>query len=165
LRFFDRILVVVATLLVAPLAVRFGTVVTITVTQLLSVPLMLAFGYAPLLGLASVTFLGRGALMEMTVPIRDSFLMEVVPQRVRATANASLALVGQAIAFVTVPFGARLLGEGHYAYACAAAGALYVVSAALYWVFFRRRPEAAPQRSGGGLTPLTKSLDQAVTTP
>jgi MFS family permease len=146
LRSLDRTIVVVATLLVAPLAVRYGAVSTITFTQLLSVPCLLAFGFAPGLGLASAAFLARGALMEMTVPVRDSFLMEVVPERVRATANAAMTMVGQAIALVTIPVGARLLDAGRYPLACAVAAALYVVSALLYWLFFRAKPQAAPQR-------------------
>ena len=52
--------------------------------------------------------------MEMTVPVRDSFLMEVVPERVRATANAILTLSGQALAVLTIPLGARLLDAGRY---------------------------------------------------
>ncbi len=146
LRSFDRFAVVIATLLAAPIAVRFGPVVTITWTQLLSVPLLLAFGSAQTLGLAAAVFLGRGALMEMTVPIRDSFLMEVVPERVRATGNAAITLVGQALAVVTLPLGARLLEGGRYSLACALAAALYVASALLYWAFFRAQPEAAPQK-------------------
>jgi MFS family permease len=146
LRSLDRVIVVVATLLVAPIAVRYGAVATITATQLLSVPCMLAFGFAPGLLLASATFLARGALMEMTVPVRDSFLMEVVPERVRATANAIMTLAGQAIAVLTIPVGARLLDAGRYPLACALAAALYVVSAVLYWRFFHAKPEAAPQR-------------------
>ncbi|HEX2324197.1 MAG TPA: MFS transporter [Chloroflexota bacterium] len=146
LRSLDRVVVVLATLLVAPIAVRYGAVATITATQLLSVPCMLAFGFAPGLLLASATFLARGALMEMTVPVRDSFLMEVVPERVRATANAILTLSGQALAVLTIPLGARLLDAGRYPMACALAAAMYVVSAALYWRFFHARPEAAPQR-------------------
>jgi MFS family permease len=146
LRSLDRVIVVGATLLVAPIAVRYGAVAAITFTQLLSVPFLLAFGFAPGLALASATFLVRGALMEMTVPVRDSFLMEVVPERVRATANAAMTLMGQAVAVVTIPIGARLLDAGRYSFACAAAAGLYVVSALLYWFFFRAKPEAAPQR-------------------
>jgi MFS family permease len=146
LRSLDRVIVVGATLLVAPLAVRYGAVAAITFTQLLSVPFLLAFGFAPGLILASATFLARGALMEMTVPVRDSFLMEVVPERVRATANAAMTLMGQAVAVVTIPIGARLLEAGRYSFACAVAAGLYVVSALLYWFFFRAKPEAAPQR-------------------
>ena len=150
LRSLDRVMVVVATLLVAPIAVRYGAVATITATQLLSVPCMLAFGFAPGLLLASATFLARGALMEMTVPVRDSFLMEVVPERVRATANAIMTLSGQAIAVLTIPVGARLLDAGRYPLACALAAALYVVSAVLYWRFFHAKPEAAPGAARSG---------------
>ena len=153
LRSLDRVIVVVATLLVAPIAVRYGAVATITVTQLLSVPCMLAFGFAPGLLLASATFLARGALMEMTVPVRDSFLMEVVPERVRATANAIMTLAGQAIAVLTIPVGARLLDAGRYPLACALAAALYVVSAAALLALLPRQAGSgapAPPGVGGG---------------
>ncbi|MGH2350232.1 MAG: MFS transporter, partial [Chloroflexota bacterium] len=146
LRAVDRGIVVGATLLAAPLAVRFGPVVTITVTQLLSVPVLIVFGSVPTLLLASTTFLLRGTLMEMTVPLRDSFMMEVVPERVRATATATLSIAGQAIAFVVLPIGGLLLERNQYAVACAIAGGLYVAGALLYWRFFCGQPQAAPQR-------------------
>ena len=151
----------VATLLVAPIAVRYGAVATITATQLLSVPCMLAFGFAPGLLLASATFLARGALMEMTVPVRDSFLMEVVPERVRATANAILTLSGQALAVLTIPVGARLLDAGRYPLACALAAAMYVVSAAALLALLPRQAGSgapAPPGVGGGAPRLACRL-------
>jgi MFS family permease len=144
LSFLDRCLVVVATLAVAPLAKRFGPVATVVVTQVLSVPVLIVMGFAPGLGVASAALLCRGSLMEMTVPVRDNFLMDVVPDAARATANATLLVVGYAIGAAGARIGGRLLAAEQFGTACIATGALYVVSAALYWWFFRRVPQASP---------------------
>lgn len=147
LRFAERAIEVVAMLLVAPLAARFGPVTTITLTQLFSVPMLLALGFAPTLAIASGAFLLRGTLMEMTVPIRDSFMMDVVPDAARATANAMITLTGYAIAFASTRAGGRLLEAGHYGTACGITAVLYVVSAALYWRFFSATPQAVAHRT------------------
>jgi MFS family permease len=146
LRFAERALVVIATLVVALPVTRFGPVATIVVTQLLSVPMLLVLGFAPTLGIAAASFLVRGPLMEMTQPTRDSFLMEVVPADRRATAFAALTLAGYAIAFAASFLAERLLRAGRFDVAFALTGALYVTSAILYWLFFRRVPQAAPHR-------------------
>lgn len=144
LRFVERAVQVVATLLVAPLALRYGPISTIAVTQLLSVPMLLALGFAPSLGFASLAFLFRGTLMDMTIPVRDAFVMNVVPARLRATVNALLLLAGQAIAFVVIPHGGALMQNGQLWLAYSLTALLYVASAILYWRFFAAHPEAAP---------------------
>jgi len=144
LRFVERAVQVAATLLVAPVALRYGPISTIAVTQLLSVPMLLALGFAPSLSLASIAFLFRGTLMDMTIPVRDAFVMNVVPARLRATVNAILLLVGQAIAFVVIPHGGALMQNGRLWLAYSLTALLYVASAILYWRFFATHPEAAP---------------------
>jgi MFS family permease len=146
LRFAERAIEVVAMLLVAPLALRFGPVATITATQLLSVPMLLVLGFAPTVAIASTAFLFRGTLMEMTVPVRDSFMMDVVPAGYRATANAALLLVGYVLAFVSTRAGGALLESGRYDLAFSLTAAFYTASALLYWRFFRAVPQAAPGR-------------------
>ena len=146
LRFWERALVVGATLLVAPLALKLGPVATIALTQVLSIPLLLAVGFAPTLALASLAYLLRGPLMEMTVPTRDAFLMESVPERARTSANAIMQLAGYAVAFVALRLSGRLIEAWGFGLVCGLTGVLYLASAALYWGFFRNRPEAAPGR-------------------
>jgi MFS family permease len=147
LRFGERALVVVATLLVALFVTRYGPVATVVLTQVLSVPLLLVLGFAPTLGVAATAFLLRGPLMEMTQPTRDNFLMEVAPAPARASAFAALTLAGYVIGFGASFLAERLLAGGSFGVAFLVAGALYVASAAMYWLFFRARPEAAPRRA------------------
>ncbi len=147
IRFAERTLVVLATLAVAMVVTRFGPVTTIAVTQLLSIPFLIALGFSPAVGVAAAMYLVRGPLMEMTQPTRDAFLMEVAPERMRATAFAMLTLAGYVIGFGASYLAERLLGANQFGVAFLVAGALYATSAALYWLFFHKRPEAAPGRS------------------
>ncbi len=144
----ERVIVVFATLLAAPLAIRFGPVATVAVTQVLSVPLLLTLGFAGSLPVASGALLLRGALMEMTVPTRDQFLMDVMPAWARATAFSALMIAGYAVSFVAYRAGSRLLDAGQLHTAFVMTSALYTLSALLFWLFFRSRPEAAPRRAG-----------------
>jgi hypothetical protein len=154
LRSGERGLVVVATLLVALLVTRFGPVATVVVTQLLSVPFLLVLGFAPAVGVAAGAFLIRGPLMEMTQPTRDNFLMDVAPEKARATAFAALTLAGYAIGFGASFPAEQLLRSGSFDAAFVVTAVLYVVSAALYWLFFGR---SAPQRAASVKQPIIGS--------
>jgi hypothetical protein len=146
LRATERALVVAGTLSVAPVATRLGPVATVVLTQLLSVPLLLILGVTPMLQVASVAYVLRGMLMEMTVPTRDNFLMDVLPQQARTAANSVLQLSGYAVAWVALRTGGHVFQSWGFAAACAITGGLYVLSAVLYWSFFRALPQAAPGR-------------------
>lgn len=144
LRSAERIIEAGAMLLAAPVALRYGPVATIAVTQVLSVPMLMAVGFAPTLTFASAAYLFRGTFMEMTVPTRDNFMMDVVPERTRATASAALLLSGEFIAFFANRIAGRLIDLGRWGTIFSATAVLYVISAALYWRFFagRSRPPA-----------------------
>jgi MFS family permease len=142
----ERLIVAAATLAVAIPAVRFGPVSTVSVTQLLSIPLLLLVGLSGSAGIASAAFLGRGALMEMTVPVRDNFMMSVVPTDARASVNAAVLLVGYVIAIPSRRLGGSLLEAQQDALVFVLTAGCYALSAVLYWLFFRARPEAAPGR-------------------
>lgn len=143
----ERMCVVAGTLLAAPLATRFGPVATIAGTQLLDIPFLLGIGFAANLMLASAALPLRGTLMEMTVPLRDNFLMEVMPASVRATAGALLMLAGYVAGAAGARLGGILAGRDAYPLAFSITAALYAASAVLYWWWFHRRPEAAPGQS------------------
>ena len=137
MRSVERGFVVVTTLLVAVLVARFGQIAVIVVTQLLSVPLLLTVGLAPSLAVAVAAYVLRGPVMEMTQPTRDNFVVDVSPARLRATALAALTLAGYAIGFGTSFLSERLFATGQFRLSFVLAAALYVVSALLYWIFFR----------------------------
>ena len=137
MRSVERGLVVLTTLAVALLVARFGQIAVIVVTQLLSVPLLLTVGLAPTLAVAVTAYVLRGPIMEMTQPTRDNFVVDVSPARLRATALAALTLAGYAIGFGTSYVSERLFEAGQFRLSFVVAAALYVVSAVLYWLFFR----------------------------
>jgi hypothetical protein len=110
------------------------------------VPLLLTLGVTPMLHVSSAAYVLRGMLMEMTVPTRDNFLMDVLPQQARTAANAVLQLSGYAVAWVALRMGGHVFQTWGFGVSCAITGALYVLSAVLYWSFFRALPQAAPAR-------------------
>ncbi len=137
LRVIERSIEVIAMLAIAPVAARFGPAATIALSQLASVPMLLGLGFAPSLGFASGIFLIRGTLMEMTVPLRDNFMMDCLPPGSRATVSAAVLLFGYAIAFLSVRVGGQMVQSGHRDYTYMIAGALYTISAMLFFRFFR----------------------------
>lgn len=144
LRVVERSIEVIAMLAIAPVAARFGPVATIALSQLASVPMLLGLGFAPNLGVASGIFLIRGTLMEMTVPLRDNFMMDRLPPGSRATVSAAVLLFGYAIAFFSVRVGGQMVQSGHRDYTYMIAGALYTISAVLFFRLFR---DQSPEKS------------------
>jgi MFS family permease len=143
LRVIERTVEVVAMLGVAPIAARLGPVATIAWTQALSVPMLLGLGFAPGLMVASAVFLVRGTLMEMTVPLRDNFMMDRLPTGARATGSAAVMLSGYALAFIGVRVGGALNEAGlrHVAYIVTAI--LYVGGAIAFARLFRGPAEGS----------------------
>ncbi|MSQ43904.1 MAG: MFS transporter [Chloroflexi bacterium] len=139
LRVIERSIEVIAMLAIAPVASRFGPVATIALSQLASVPMLLGLGFAPSLGIASGIFLIRGTLMEMTVPLRDNFMMDRLPPGSRATVSAAVLLFGYAIAFFSVRVGGQMVQVGHRDYTYMISGALYTISAVLFFRLFRNQ--------------------------
>ena len=137
MRSVERGLVVLTTLAVAVLVTRFGQIAVIVVTQLLSVPFLLTVGLAPTLAVAVAAYAIRGPVMEMTQPTRDNFVVDVSPERLRAAALAVLTLAGYAIGFATSYVSERLFAAGQFRLSFVIAAVLYVISALLYWLFFR----------------------------
>jgi len=148
----ERALVVLATLLVAVLVTRFGPVTVVVVSQLVSVPLLLTVGFAGSLAIAVAAYVVRGPVMEMTQPTRDNFVVDVSPRDMRATALAALTLAGYGIGFGTSFLSQRLFEGGQFELSFSFAAALYVVSAALYWLFFRSYNRALPPEKMAAIT-------------
>ncbi len=76
--------------LAAPwLAMRLGKVNATVLTELVSIPLLIAIGLIPLLPVAAVCYLLRQGFMDMSNGVLQVFSMEVVPERYRGLANSS----------------------------------------------------------------------------
>lgn len=75
----------VGLLLAPPLADRFGKIQVVVISQALSVPFLLVLGFAPWFWLSAGSYLIRLALMNMSNPVYQAFIMEHVEQDARAT--------------------------------------------------------------------------------
>jgi hypothetical protein len=146
MRVVERTIEVVAMLGVAPVAARLGPVATIAWTQAVSVPMLLGLGFAPDLLVATAVFLVRGTLMEMTVPLRDNFMMDRLPTEARATGSGAVLLSGYALAFVGVRIGGDLNEAGLRHVAYLAAAVLYFGGAIAFARLFAGVGDKSPRR-------------------
>jgi predicted MFS family arabinose efflux permease len=76
---------VVASMLGAPVARRFGTVPTIVLCRALTAPALLLLGLSPTVGVAAALYLARTLFTNLTWPIDNAFTMELVRPDFRAT--------------------------------------------------------------------------------
>jgi MFS family permease len=75
-----------AAALLGPLiSMRIGRIRTVALTQALSIPFLLALGFAPLLAIAIGAALARAALFNMGSPLYDAFAMERTEEPARPT--------------------------------------------------------------------------------
>jgi MFS family permease len=120
------------------ISARIGKPRTVVLTQLLSLPFLLALGFVPVLGVAVTAAVVRGALFNMGVPLYDAFAMERSEEAARPTviglingANTAGYLVAPAIsAWVQTRYGfAPLFVVTAICYSLAAL--------ANYWFFVR----------------------------
>jgi predicted MFS family arabinose efflux permease len=126
----------VAVLIVPIMKRHLGYIKTVVLTELLSVPFMLILCYSNNLNLAFMAFIFRGALMNMGVPVTNTFMMESVDDCDHGLIN-SLSAIGWSGAWaVSTQIGGLMIEKGGFVGVFLAAIALYVISAGLYYYFF-----------------------------
>ena len=125
------------TLLAPLLAARIGKITTITVTRLLSIPLLLTIGLTNLLPLAAVLYLFRQGLMDMSLGIFQVFSMEVVSQRHRGLANSAYQASFQAAFALSVPVGGVIITHMGYTPVFILGAILYTLAIVALWSRFR----------------------------
>ena len=127
-----------------PIADRLGKIQFVVLTQGLAIPFMIMLGFAPF-GVSALAYYARLALMNMSNPIYQTFVMEQVGASARATVASLYSMVwsfGRA-------FSPSISGwlQVHYGFdpVFGIAIALYAIAISMYWVFFLRsgrQPEA-----------------------
>ena len=126
--------------LVAPwLALRIGKVNTITLTRLLSIPLLLIVGLTNILPLAALLYLFRQGMMDMPVGILQVFSMEIVSKQHRGLANSSYQAAFQVAGAITAPVGGLIIAHLGFAPVFIGGAVLYLCAIALFWGRFGRR--------------------------
>ena len=128
----------VGLLIAPPLAERFGKIQVVVVTQALSVPFLILLGFSPWFWLSALSYYIRLALMNMSNPVYQTFVMESVDQDARATV-ASLTSMAWNFGWVFSPMISGFL-QVNYGFGLAFLGTIltYILAIIMYWAFFWR---------------------------
>ena len=119
------------------LSKKLGTVNAIVLAQGSSTVFMFAMAFAPYPLLAGVLYVVRAALMNMSSPLADSFLMGIVPAEQRSLASAVNSLVWRLPNSVTTILGGWIMASGNYGLPIFLATGLYVVGITGFYGVFR----------------------------
>lgn len=121
-----------------PLADRWGKIRVVVVTQALSIPFLFTLGFAPWFGLSALAYLVRLALMNMSNPVYQAFVMERVDPNARATV-ASLVSMSWNFGWSFSPTISGWLQVRHgFDPVFVGTISTYLVAIYLYWRFFWR---------------------------
>jgi MFS family permease len=123
-------------LIAPPLADRYGKIQLVVFTQGLSIPFLILLGFSPWFWLSAASFYIRLALMNMSGPVYQTYIMEHVEPGARATV-ASLVSMSWNFGWAFSPMVSGWM-QVNYGFAPAFVGTilLYTLSVYLYWKFF-----------------------------
>ena len=134
-------------LIAPPLADRTGKIQLVVITQAISIPFLILLGFSPIFWVGAASYYIRLALMNMSSPVYQTFVMEHVEPSGRATV-ASLTSMTWNFGWAFSPTISGWL-QVNYGFGPAFMGTitLYTISVIMYWAFFWRRtiePVQAP---------------------
>ncbi len=123
-------------LIAPPLADRMGKIQFVVITQGLSIPFLILLGFSPLFWMSALSYYVRLALMNMSGPVYQTYVMEHVEPSARATV-ASLVSMAWNFGWAFSPTISGWM-QVRYGFGPPFIGTilLYIVSVFLYWVFF-----------------------------
>lgn len=132
-------------LLAASLARRFGEVRGSVLAQFGTLPFLLGLAFGPGVAIIAACFLIRGALISMSGPPLQTFLMGAVPEERRVVASEAFNVTWQVAGAVGVALGGEILQYFGYTPDFLIAAACYTASALLLLIWFGRheRPSKA----------------------
>ncbi|MBI5266165.1 MAG: MFS transporter, partial [candidate division Zixibacteria bacterium] len=130
------------------IARRIGLVRTVVVTQLASIPFMLALAFTHSLPIAFFAFVIRGGLMNLNGPISSHLAMELSEEKERSLVNALLVISWTASWMIAVAIGGQLVEQYGFTLVLVVASVLYVVASIIYFQFFRHVERRRDGESG-----------------
>jgi MFS family permease len=124
-----------------PLADRFGKIQIVVISQGLSIPFLILLGFSPLFWVSGLAYYIRVALMNMSSPVYQTFVMEQVEPSSRAMV-ASLVSMSWNFGWAISPTISGIL-QVRYGFGPPFMGTiiLYVISVFLYWYFWWHKKE------------------------
>jgi MFS family permease len=130
----------VGLLVAPPLAERMGKIQMVVITQGISIPFLVLLGFSPWFWLSAASYYVRLALMNMSQPVYQTFVMENVEPSARATV-ASLVSMSWNFGWAFSPMISGWF-QVNYGFGPPYLGTilLYSISVYLYWNFFWRSP-------------------------
>lgn len=140
----SNVLMALAAMVSTSLAVRYGSVRSIVLTQSLATLFMFVLAYAGEPLLAGAIYLVRAALMNMASPISDSYLMSIITPEERGFASSINAIVWRLPNSISTVVGGSLLKTAHevdptyYYYPFFLAAGFYAVATIALYVLFKR---------------------------
>ncbi len=123
-------------LIAPPLADRMGKIQLVVITQALSIPFLALMGFAPMFFISAASYYIRLALMNMSSPVYDTYVMEHVEPSARAMVASLVSMAGN----FGWAFSPSISGwlQVRYGFGPPFAGTLilYSLSIYMYWAFF-----------------------------
>jgi MFS family permease len=122
------------------LETRLGSKIrAVVVTQAASLAFLELMGFSPYIWLVSISFLLRGTLMNMAVPLYRTFTMEQVHEREQGTVNSVVELAWQ-VGWAVGPYLSGVVQEAYgFTPLFVTTGVMYAASILLTWVFFHKQ--------------------------
>lgn len=128
----------VGLLVAPPLADRMGKLRLVVVTQGLSIPFMILLGFSPIFSLSAMAYYIRMALMNMSSPIYQNFVLERVKPDDRATVASLHSMVWSFGRSFSPSISGMLQVSYGFGPPFMIAISLYAVAIFLYWLFWLR---------------------------
>jgi len=119
------------------IAKRIGLVRGIVTTQILSTLFLFAMPFAPMALVAGPLYIVRAMLMNMSSPLSDTFLMNLIAEDERATASSFNVVIWRLPNAASTVIGGSLLNSGELSVPFYLCTVLYVSSIALFYTLFR----------------------------
>jgi MFS family permease len=139
----SSLMMALAAIVSSVLAHRHGVVKSIVTVQGLSTVFMLSLAFIPNAAIAAGFYLIRSALMNMAVPLLDSFLMGIVTKEERGLASAINSIFWRLPNSASTVVGGVLLTSGSFEVPFFLATGFYVVAIVLFYRVFKDvRPSA-----------------------
>jgi len=129
----------VGLILAPPLADRLGKLRLVVVTQGLSIPFMIMLGFAPIFWVSALAYYVRMALMNMSNPIYQNFVLEQVKPSDRATVASLYSMVWSFGRSFSPSISGSLQVDYGFGPPFVIAISLYAAAIFMYWLFWLRK--------------------------
>lgn len=137
-------LAMAAGLILAPaIAGRIGKIQLVVLSQGLSIPFMILLGFAPFT-ISALAYYVRMALMNMSNPIYQTFVMEKVDVSERTTVASLTSMVWNSGRAFSPSISGWLQVNYGFTPVFVLSIILYTCAVPLYWLFFLRKPNGTP---------------------